>query len=207
MIENSQSSRASDLYRIFGSPPLWHTQSRFLTLNCAIQSAFLSALLFSILLASFITRSTRSHDVEKSPDIGIFSPPAQSFTAIFTTCHRCHARLENLLIASNLIGLRPFIQFQDMASVNSTSFLGSWKKDANRPIGMQLMGFLCRARLSAPSTSSPLKIGTRWHSSNFNCNRKDDKLQCIAEVWQFWPLNFFLEKLCIRSTPYPVSDF
>ena len=141
---------------------------------------------------------------------GSFSPPAQSFTAIFTTCHRCHALLEHqILMASNLIGLCPFIQFQDMASVNSTSLMGNWKKDANRPIGMQLMGFLCRARLSAPSTSSPLKIGTRWHSSSssLNCNRKDDKLQCIAEVWQFWPLNFFLEKLCIRSTPHTVSDF
>ena len=133
---------------------------------------------------------------------GSFSPPAQSFTAIFTTCHRCHALLGNqILIASNLIGLRPFIQFQDMASVNLKSLMGSWKKDANRTIGMQPMGFLCRARLSAPSTSSPLKIGTRWHSSSLNCNRKDDKLQCIAEVWLFWPLNFFLKSCAFVQHP------
>ena len=205
MIENSQSSRASDLYR-FPSTLIYSIKifnfklrhSVWLPISPSLQHTP-GIVHHSIDSVSWCWKKSRYRD--------LFPSPAQSFTAIFTTCHRCHARLENLLIASNLIGLRPFIQFQDMASVNSTSFLGSWKKDANRPIGMQLMGFLCRARLSAPSTSSPLKIGTRWHSSNFNCNRKDDKLQCIAEVWQFWPLNFFLEKLCIRSTPHPVSDF
>ena len=75
IIKNSQFSLASDLYQ----PPSSLAYSRFLTFNCAIQSGLLSTLLFSILLASFITPSIRSHDVEKSRGVQISAsfPPRQ----------------------------------------------------------------------------------------------------------------------------------
>ena len=67
------------------------------------------------------------------------------------------------------------------------------------PMECKMCDFRHGLDFEQPYTSSPLKIGTRWHSSssNLNCNCKDVKISVHEGVWQFWPLNVILKSWAI----------